>query len=155
MDIEQYVKAKGITVKLVRDRGFQLDSTNGWWHHAYVIRLSRPGTFPGESKPSGKAPAIETPEFDYKVGTGYFDGRPEDFGIEDMAPVILESLVSDATAYTRARNFEDFAADLGYDTDSRKAERIYFACGEIAKWLTVFLGGQREFDNVAEKIERL
>jgi hypothetical protein len=152
MDIKGYVKSKSITVELVKDRGFQIDednrsdySPNGWEHHAYKLKLSRRNR---------DGDLIETPVFDWRCGTGFYDSYPEDVSVTDLAPELLDSLVSDATAYTNARNFEDFAADFGYDTDSRKAERIYFACGETAKWLTEFLGGQREYERVAN-LERL
>ena len=37
------------------------------------------------------------------------------------------SILMDASSYENARGFEDWAADLGYDTDSRTAERVYRA----------------------------
>lgn len=44
---------------------------------------------------------------------------------------VIHSLVSDASVIDCA-TFEEWASDLGYDTDSRKAETIYRACLEIA-----------------------
>lgn len=43
-------------------------------------------------------------------------------------PDVLWSLVMDAEGVRHGQTFEDWAADLGYDTDSRKAERCYNAC---------------------------
>jgi hypothetical protein len=40
---------------------------------------------------------------------------------------VLACLASDASALDCA-SFEEWAADLGYDTDSRKAETVYRAC---------------------------
>ena len=40
---------------------------------------------------------------------------------------VLHSLLSDGSAYFDAQLFEDWAADLGYDPDSRKAEAIWRA----------------------------
>lgn len=34
--------------------------------------------------------------------------------------------------------FEDFCSEFGYDTDSRKAERVYFACQKQYKKITGF-----------------
>ncbi len=42
---------------------------------------------------------------------------------------VLDCLADDCAGYENARCFEDFAREYGYDTDSRKAERIYRACG--------------------------
>jgi len=48
--------------------------------------------------------------------------------------------VSDAQSVDDARDFEDWCAELGYDTDSRKAERTFRACQRIAERLRQFLG---------------
>lgn len=53
---------------------------------------------------------------------------------------VLNCLASDASTYDQARGFEDWAADLGFDTDSRKAERIYREVGKQARELRAFLG---------------
>lgn len=52
---------------------------------------------------------------------------------------VLYSLASDASVLD-CSGFEDWASDLGYDTDSRKAEAIYRACLEIALKLRNTLG---------------
>lgn len=54
---------------------------------------------------------------------------------------VIASFVSDAYCALNAGDFETFAADLGYDTDSRKAEQIYRACADTALKLTSALGG--------------
>lgn len=41
---------------------------------------------------------------------------------------VLSAMVSDANCVRFGQSFEDFAAECGYDTDSRAAERIYNAC---------------------------
>ncbi len=67
---------------------------------------------------------------------------------------VLDSLMSDAICYDDARDFEDFAANLGYSTDSRKAEATYRACGELAKQLRHFLGDDL-YQTLLYKVERL
>lgn len=54
---------------------------------------------------------------------------------------VLYSLQFDASAID-AGGFESWAADLGYDTDSRKAETIYRACLDIGLKLRAALGDQ-------------
>lgn len=44
---------------------------------------------------------------------------------------VLYCLVSDAQA-SDAGSFEEWAGDLGYDPDSRTAERVYKACMDVA-----------------------
>jgi hypothetical protein len=53
----------------------------------------------------------------------------------DLASV-LHSLLSDGDAFFNAQTFEDWASDLGYDTDSRKAESIYRLCDETGRKLS-------------------
>lgn len=44
---------------------------------------------------------------------------------EPGAADVLDSLASDAAGVQYARDFNDWAADYGYDTDSRRAHRTY------------------------------
>ncbi len=52
---------------------------------------------------------------------------------------VLDCIAQDCAGYENARSFEDWAENYGYDTDSRKAERIYFTVGEQNKDLERFL----------------
>ncbi len=58
---------------------------------------------------------------------------------------VLSAFMNDV--HTNRMTFQDWASDLGYDTDSRKAEQTYRACLEISIKL------QRFFS--AEEIEKL
>lgn len=53
---------------------------------------------------------------------------------------ILNSLRLDAESAVNAGDFETFAADFGYDTDSRRAERMYRDCLETANRLQGWIG---------------
>jgi hypothetical protein len=53
---------------------------------------------------------------------------------------VLDCLASDAAGVENGVSFEDWCADYGYDTDSRKAERIYKACEREAEKLRNLLG---------------
>ena len=44
---------------------------------------------------------------------------------------VLYCLVSDAQTVNYCAGFEDWCAELGYDDDSRKAEKTYRACQDI------------------------
>ena len=139
--ITDYVNQQGITAKITTDRGMQIDesqkstySPNGWEHHAYRVRLNRPD-------------GTRTPTFDWMQGAALTESP------EDQPDRILDNLISEAWSYMEARSFEEWAADFGYDTDSRKAEKAYRECGKVAEWLDKFLGG--DLEEVATEYERL
>jgi hypothetical protein len=64
---------------------------------------------------------------------------------------VLECLVSDASG--ARETFESWCADYGMDTDSRKAERAYRACGKTARNLERLLGPD-EYDYLINHVER-
>lgn len=51
---------------------------------------------------------------------------------------VLYCVISDANA--GELSFEEFCADLGYDTDSRKAEQVWLSCREMVRPVREFLG---------------
>ena len=53
---------------------------------------------------------------------------------------VLDCLASNAMGIENARCFEEWAAEYGYDEDSRRAERVYRTCQEEAAKLARFLG---------------
>lgn len=82
----------------------------------------------------------------YSMGLG-LQGEPE---LSD----VLDSLAMDAQGYENAGDFEDWANEYGYDTDSRKAEKTYNTIGEQSKRLRKLLG-RTEYTVLLEKVERL
>ncbi len=89
-------------------------SKRGWKHHAYRIRIWN------------GAKALTVP---WQQGLAY----TKDPELAD----VLEGLCSDASA--GEMDFEDFCAEFGYDTDSRKAEAIWKECRKVARGLA-YLG---------------
>jgi len=67
---------------------------------------------------------------------------------------VLDSLASDASSYENARNFDEWASEYGYDTDSRKAEKTYRSVGDQAKELLHLLG-REVYEILVWKVERL
>lgn len=61
-------------------------------------------------------------------------------GKEPSLDAVLECLSLDAGGIENARDFDDWCAEYGYDTDSRTAERTYRACQRSTKRLAAFLG---------------
>ena len=59
---------------------------------------------------------------------------------EPTAVDLLDCLASDACTVENAGSFEEFARELGYDEDSRKAERTFQTCQKQTEKLKQFLG---------------
>ena len=66
---------------------------------------------------------------------------------------ILDCLASDASSIDNARSFEEWCGELGYDTDSRKAERIYNICVKQMESLNRLLGD--DFKTLLYDTERM
>lgn len=53
---------------------------------------------------------------------------------------VLDCLASDASTIENSSSFEDWASELGYEQDSRKAEKTYNFCLKQSQKLKEFLG---------------
>lgn len=87
---------------------------------------------------------------DRKYATNYWMG----LGLRGRMPDrndVLESLVSDARLGDET--FEDFCADLGLNTDSRKAYATWEACRATGNGLRWLFGP--DFDRITEAVEAL
>lgn len=67
---------------------------------------------------------------------------------------VLDCLASDAAGYGDTETFEDWAAEYGYDTDSRSAEKTFRAVKRQSEQLKRFLG-EDVYDLLLYKTERL
>lgn len=70
---------------------------------------------------------------------------------EPNASDVLTCLLDDALSVDVANGFDDWARDLGYDPDSRKAERIYRAFKRVSRRLRRFLGDDFDTFRAAER----
>jgi hypothetical protein len=85
----------------------------------------------------------------YRVTLGY-DGRTMTvpFGMgsaltdEPNAADVINCLASDAATFENARSFEEWASELGFDSDSRRAYAIYQQTETQTTELRGFLGEQ-------------
>lgn len=94
----------------------------GWEHYAYTVRLTR-----GDH-------SMTVP---WRQGIGLTD--------DPDAATVLESLLMDASGVENAAgDFEQWASEYGFDTDSRKAEAIFRQATEQTEQLRELLG--EEFD---------
>ncbi len=104
---------------------------DGWEHDAWTVTLTYQGrTYAG---------------IGYRMGTGY--SKPGAMGCRPVkgwmptppdASSVIDSLLLDVSGLDQ--RFEDWAADLGYDEDSRRAEIIYYECLKVLPLLHALLG---------------
>jgi hypothetical protein len=88
--------------------------------------------------PHGKTSSKQKP---LTITTSFFQGVAHEN--EPTAADVLSSLLEDASVEDYS-SFEDWAADLGYDPDSRKAVRTYEECLELSPRVRAFLGNDEE-----------
>lgn len=92
-------------------------------------------------------------EHGYKAGqfSGHVGRAPGSKPLEPNTLDVIYSLTSDSDVLD-CGTFEEWASNLGYNTDSRKAEAIYRACLEIALKLRNALGdeGLAQLRNAAQ-----
>jgi len=67
---------------------------------------------------------------------------------EPTAGDVLSCLISDARI--GEESFEDFCSELGYDPDSRRAERTWRTCRDLTPRVSRFLGDRLEAFSEAE-----
>ena len=60
--------------------------------------------------------------------------------VDPTAADVLDCLASDASGYDNARGFIDWCGEYGYDTDSRKDEKIFNTVKAQSEKLRAFLG---------------
>lgn len=131
MTIHEFIKKHGLnvaTATMVKDNPNVSDPS--WKADHWHLVIARPGHI--------------MPTY-YSMGTGHEGRRPR------LAEV-LDSLASDVSGIDQP--FEDWARDLGYDPDSRKAEKIFAACKREAAELEKFLGPDA-FAELLNDVERL
>lgn len=63
---------------------------------------------------------------------------------EPTAADVVSCLASDWSGIQSTRDFEDWATDYGYDTDSRKAEKLYQACKRAAEKFARWAGDRAD-----------
>lgn len=94
------------------------DTTFGrpWKHKAYTYKF-------GSNMRTGRN---QDQTFDWRQGMGCKK--------EAMPSEVLARCCADYTSTDR-RTFEDWAGELGYDTDSRKSEKVFRTCQELGSQL--------------------
>lgn len=95
---------------------------------------------------------------EFKAGCKFVLGYPKEQidGIKQWvrpeAPTkqdVLYCVASDSQGVEQSRDFEDWAANYGYDADSRKAERIYEECAKQGREFRSLCGGGAQAEDCA------
>ena len=94
---------------------------------------------------SGKA------EFDYYGSTDNFAKRKFSLSKYDLLTAFSSILQDAQGSYD---SFEDFCANFGYESDSRRAETIYKKCAEGKDKLFMLGIGELEICALAEKLQK-
>lgn len=130
IDPKKFIRDNHITMTAT---GGALEESDGWKHYAFTCTI----------RCDNKRMTIP-----YKMGTAHKGKKPE------LAEV-LDSIASDVSGLEDGEiSFEEWAANYGYDSDSRKAESIFHACEVEALQLRTLLGEKR-MRQLIEEVERL
>src|SRR5574341_60740 len=116
MTIAQWIRREGVTVRAERtDRNPNMDDAREMDHWRVTLR-----------RRNGKRMSLV-----FSMGFGH-QGKPP------KAYDVLTCLASDSASVHNSRDFEDWAADMRWDADSRKAEKCYQAvqrqASRVATW---------------------
>lgn len=132
MTLKEFIEELGISLRCQRiDRNRDMPDFEGdHWRVQLKRRIA-----------GSRAPRTMTLTFSKGYGHG---------GAEPTAAEVLECLRSDAF-YGEHNTFEEFCYELGYDPDSRKAEKTYHALrksyGKLKRWLNDYYPLLMEVDD--------
>ena len=134
--LENFIARNRITMTCERaDGNPNFDGASGMHHWRVVLRLrSKTGTR-----------SLSTY---FSMGAGHNGAAPE-------LDEVLNCLALDAGGVESANGFDDWAAEYGYSSDSRKAERTFRVCQRHAKRLRAFLGETEYSKILSHEVECL
>lgn len=130
--VKEFIQVYAITVTVTRTDSNQNMSDMGEGARHWKVLCSRTGT-------------------DCKMMVRFSQGSAHTE--EPTTGDVLDCLASDASSWENAQSFEDWAGDYGYDTDSRKAEKIFKAVEKQTRALKKFLTDD-QYETLLWKTER-
>lgn len=137
--IADFIARNGLLLTATRAKSNPALTNDGWQADHWECRI----TDAGHNKPAMVIP--------FSCGTGRrVNGVAQPPTLAD----VLGCLASDSASVENSQSFDDWCADFGYDTDSRKAERTYNACKGQAAALRTLLG-DTEYETLLWNVERL
>ncbi len=133
--LRDFYAGLGLQSTLTRHGERKETSTGGyvWDHYAYTLTFSRPGNPPQQ-------------DFPWKQGLGITD---------DPDPAEVLGSVARDYEDTKCKTFEEWAAEYGYDADSRAAEKIFKTCLQMGAQLRALGLGNDQIETLAGFASRL
>jgi hypothetical protein len=116
MTMRAFLEAYPVTLEILDGPDYQRDAEQ-WEHNAYRVELRH------------EARTMVSPWRQGILCVG-----------DPTVERVLDSIASDCASVENARDFADWCDEVGYDTDSRKAEATYYECREQARKLRAMLG---------------
>jgi hypothetical protein len=124
MTLPELCESSGVKLAFQFVRYEPKSTANDWEHNAWKVTLTYQGR-----------------RLTTTYNTGMAHKEPEVAGV-------VSSLILDAKV---EGTFEEFCRELGYDPDSRKAEKIYRACARIAPKVRKLFGADFEVFQLASQ----
>jgi hypothetical protein len=154
MTPDEFIAQHDIELIIASEPKVSTKDDDGWEHFAWRVSLMRGNEGLAVPWRAGLGHVMQADKPRRRWDPDRYEYVPNMVPEPPTTADILDSLRLDAECYDEARDFEDFAATFGYDTDSRKAEALYHACAEMAKKLRIFLGNTA-YTQLLEEVERL
>lgn len=140
VSIEQFIKDNRISMTAERvDKNPNMDDSRDMDHWKCLFSRRTDDLREGYDTWHGYKGRLGDHQYHAKRMTTYFSQGYGHNGVEPKAADVLDCLASDASSVENT-SFEDWCDEMGWDSDSRKAERTYKACQHGAKRLKAFLG---------------
>lgn len=131
MTMQEFIKAHKITMTAEwADSNPNMEDSGNMDHWKCILKMGRK--------------RLTVP---FSMGIGHNGKAPK---VED----VLDCMASDSSGIDNTTSFEDWCADYGYDTDSRKAERTFRVCERQAQKLRAFIG-DNDYETLLYDTERL
>lgn len=132
MNFQEFAQLPNLSSQITPlDRRYDSTDHDQWskdaTHWQIIVRWKQPREMPYGAK-------IKSHALEYSMGSAH-KGNP-------VIADVLNCLHLDASCAINSGSFEDWADDLGYDSDSRKAEKVYRSCLATADALLELFGGE-------------
>jgi hypothetical protein len=155
-ELQALFNAQNLTTEVYGLRADVTDGDKPWVHVACVVSFLRAGKFVGSLDWKMGIGLIDWKKVRFPLGSDLLAARDAMIRLANLTPETQRKLAAAALPHFKARvnpaevlatacwdgedargqSFEEWAENLGYDTDSRKAETIYLACqtaGTVAR----------------------
>ena len=151
VSIDTFARVHGLTIKSeYADRNPNMPDSRDMDH--WKVTLTRRAIQPQYDTWKGYKGKIKQPTIAARMTLHFSKGYWHN-GKEPDVTEVLDCLASDACGLDNSPDFAQWCGEYGYDTDSRKALKIFKACEHSAARLRRFLGADL-FETLVYHTER-